>query len=115
MTSQPKINTFAEALGLLEDGQLAADLTEAHGDLLAALNNAVLDGARKAKGKLVLTLDYALEGGTVEINAAIKASAPKAPRARTILWTDDHHNLSRTNPRQRDMFRDVAGDVVNAV
>lgn len=107
--TNPTIQTFAEALGCLEDGQLVADLTTAQQKLLAALNNAVLDGAKKAKGKMTLVLDYELEGGTVEIKSDIKTVEPKTARARTILWTDSQHNLSRTNPRQRSLFEDVNG------
>ena len=104
MSNQPIIRTFNDALAAMEDGHLVHDLSEAQRGILEAIHNAVIDGARKAKGSLTLKLDYTLDDGVVEILADVKAALPKTRRARSVMWVTPEHNLCRNNPRQSEMF-----------
>lgn len=103
----PILRMFTDALAVMEDGQLVHDLTETQQELVAALSNAVIDGARRAKGTLTLKLDYTLEDGMFDIQADVKSSLPKTKRSRTVLWATPDNNLCRNNPRQRNLFEDV--------
>lgn len=105
MTDQT-IRSFAQLLGALEDGQLHTDLTTALTDAVAGIQDALRDGA-KPKAKLVLTLDLRVDKGVIEIDGDYKVTLPKAERGRSIFWATPENMLSRSNPRQADMFRDV--------
>lgn len=107
MSTEPIIRTFADALSVMEDGQLICDLTAAQQSLIAALHDAALNKGGKPKGSISLKLEYSLEEGMVEIHSDIKAVEPKTKRARTMMWVTPENNLSRSNPKQRGLFEDV--------
>lgn len=107
MSEQTVMRTFAEVLPLLEDGQLVEDLTDGLKDVIAALNNAAMDGARKPKGELNLKLKFSMEDGIIEVVSEIKTTQPKQARGKTVMWATADNNLSRNNPKQRGLFEDV--------
>lgn len=102
--NQPIMRTFADALSILEGGALSQDLTEQQREIIAAINNAVAEGAKRGKGSLTLKLDYTYDGDFIEIQADVKTTIPKEKRGRSVLWTTPDNNLCRNDPRQNEMF-----------
>lgn len=100
---------FAAFLALVEEGRLHGDLSDGLVELIAALQEAAREGNGKAGGKLVLSLSFKLEGAVIEVNGDCKFDLPKTPRARSIFWATPENNLTRQNPRQGSLFRDVTG------
>lgn len=100
-----KISDAQTTIGWLEDGQLAADMTDTQRELLAHLRG-LTDGRpkAKAKGQITLTIDYEVEGVTVSIDADIKVKKPRLPRAMTTAFVLEDASLSTQHPKQIDMF-----------
>jgi hypothetical protein len=102
--------TFAAFLAMVEDGRLAADLSDGLSELVGELHNAAREGNGKAKGQITIALGFKLEGGVIEVAGDCKIAKPKAPRSRSIFWATPENNLTRQNPRQGNLFpRDVTG------
>jgi hypothetical protein len=94
--------TFAGIVAKLDAGRLNAEATDDLRDLAGTLYQHAHDHA-KAKGKLVLTLDFAAEdNGTVTITGAIKVTKPKTHHARTIMWVAPGNNLVDADPERDD-------------
>jgi len=107
--TQPIIRTFTDAIAVFEGGTLNQDLTEHQRDIVAAINNAVADGAKRGKGTLVIKLDYVYDGELVDIQADVKTTLPKEKRKRSVMWTTPDNNLCRHDPRQDEMFGGEGG------
>ncbi len=97
-------NTFMAGL---DDGRLHADLSSELQDVNEKMTDLALDGAKKVKGKITITLDFLLEGGVWEIKGEFTTKLPKPPRGRTVMWSTPAHNFTHKNPRQTELFRDV--------
>lgn len=104
-------STLGEFMNALEDGQLSVDCYEAIKDLSAKLNEHAWNNGGKAKGKVVVTLDFIQEGGVTEIKTQFKVTEPEAKRQKSIMWTTEDHRFTRTRPGQQQLFgiRDVSG------
>lgn len=101
-----KIRDAQTIIGMLEGGELAAALSTDMQETLAKLK-ALADAQgpkSRVKGKVSLTLEFAIEGGTVEVLAGIETKVPKAPRSRSFYWVTDDGALSTEHPQQTDMF-----------
>ena len=94
---------FTDTLRDLERGQLVEDLTED----MARLVQEVIELGKT--GKIQLNLDIAPNGmGACNIKASYKITPPKPDRAQTSMFHDAEGNLTREDPRQREMtFREV--------
>lgn len=98
-------NTFVSAQ---EDGQLHGDLTKAVREIVAALNNAVMEHGGVHTASLKVDFAFKIDGGAIEVKADTKATLPKEKRPRTIYWATGDNYLTRRNPKQIDLpFRDV--------
>lgn len=95
-----------QLLGVLEGGEFNAELADEYRDLVAAMENSAAEtgGKTKVKGKMVITVDYVLQGGAYEITAQTKTTKPKRTARRTVMYATDGNTLSRNNPKQDDMF-----------
>lgn len=104
-------NTMGEFIRTLEDGQFDSDCFDAVKDLNAKLNEAAWAAGGKAKGKIVITLDIAQEGGITEIRSAYKVTEPAGKRAKSVLWQTEDNRPTRTRPGQAQLFgiREVGG------
>lgn len=93
-------------IGALEDGELNSELADEFRDLIAKMENAAAEtsGKVKIKGKITITIDLALQGGAYEVSGATKIAAPKRTPRRTVLYATEGNTLSRTHPKQDDMF-----------
>lgn len=98
-------------IGNLEDGAFAAKLTDEIADLNAAMNDFIQDGAKKAKGKIVITIDLELSNGVFDIEASAKLTAPKSAPPRTVMWSTPNNDFSLEHPRQMSMFPRGGGKV----
>ena len=95
---------FDQLVAHLEDGDLNNDLSEAVHDIVSALTAHVINHGGKPKGKLVLTLDFKLEGSAFEIRPTVKKEVPAAPRGTSFLWATGDDLLTPVNPKQMQMF-----------
>ncbi len=94
---------FTDIFRDLERGQLAEELTN-------ELANLVQEVVTLGKvGKLQINLDVAPNGmGACNIKAGYKTTSPKPDRAQTMMFHDAEGNLTREDPRQREMtFKEV--------
>ena len=104
----PDALSFNTLVSTLEEGQLHADLTRQLQEIVATLNNQVMEHGGSPTAALGLALTFKLENGAIDIHAEIKAKLPKEPRPRTICWTTPDNQLTRKNPKQQELpFRDV--------
>ncbi len=101
----PTLDNFSRLIQALEDGDLNAQLSGDLKDLGQTMVRLAANYGGKQKGKMTLTLEFALEGGTFEIKPKVKVERPMPPRARTHFWATADGGLSQTNPKQTDMFR----------
>ena len=102
------IKNFSQFIALHANGQTNQAFTEALHDMIAELSNRVIDRGGKQKGKLTLELDVTLENGMfrVDVNHP-KAKMPVPAGQSAVFWATPENFLSESNPKQRDMFRDV--------
>lgn len=105
MSSFTRIRDAQTIIGMLERGELNAELSREITDLAAYLK-ASTEGRKKAKakGSLTLKLDFVVEDGTMIISPDISVKKPKAPRGDSIFWVLDDGALSTQHPLQDDMF-----------
>lgn len=107
----PAASTFGEFVRYLEDGQLDAELTQVLKELAGDMSNAAIESGGKSKGKLVLTLDFTLEGRVFTIKAKHKVDVPEPKRPSSVLWTTEDNRFTPSNPAQGHLFgvREVRG------
>jgi len=105
--------SFSTFIASQEDGQLHDDLTNAVQEIIAQLNNAVMEHGGVHTAGIALTLAFKIDGGVIEVKADMKTKLPKENRPRTIYWSTPDNQLTRKNPKQSELpFRDVnAGEV----
>ncbi|MCH4893986.1 hypothetical protein GO308_12760 [Sphingomonas sp. SFZ2018-12] len=100
----PAANSFGEFIRFLEDGQLDATLVEALRDLRNEMANVAIESGGKAKGKMTLTLDFALEGRVFTIGASHKVAIPEAKRPKSVMWSTEDGRFTPSNPQQDQLF-----------
>lgn len=105
MSSFTRIRDAQTIIGMLERGDLNAELSKEITDLSAYLK-ASTEGRKKAKakGSITLKLNFVVEDGTMIISPDITVKKPKAPRGDSIFWVLDDGALSTQHPQQEDMF-----------
>lgn len=89
---------FTEVLRDLAGGEICTTLDRHLIDATAA----VLENRGTAKLTLELTIKPNSQH-SVEIVPAIKAKLPEPPRARTMMFVDEHFGLRREDPRQEPL------------
>ena len=100
--------TFSAFLQRQEDGQLIQDLNDAVVEIVAQLNNAVMEHGGVHTAGLGLALSFKIENGAIDVKAEMKTKLPKENRPRTIFWSTPDNHLSAKNPRQEQLpFKDV--------
>ena len=99
--------SFSSFLGVVQDGQLHADLTKELRDLIGDLQNAYINQGGTPKGELTIKFGFKLEDGVTEVTANFPATGPKPVRGKTIFWVTPDNILTQRNPKQTDIFRDV--------
>ena len=104
-------NTLSEFVRSLEDGQFDADCYTGIRDLAEALNDHVFNQGGKAKGKVVITLEFNHDPTVTEIRSSFKVTHPAGARAKSLMWQTEDNRMTRIRPGQGQMFgiRDVSG------
>lgn len=111
MSAPKTINTFAEFVATLEDGELAHDLQETVNEMAEKLSDHWTEHRGKPKGTITLTLDFEVLKGQFDIKAKVGKKFPVPPRGSTHLWCTSDNRFSGSNPKQRDLpFEVVGGD-----
>ena len=104
----PDALSFSTFIANQEDAQLHSDLTDAMQEIIAQLNNAVMEHGGTHTAALGLVLNFKIDSGAIEIKAEMKTKPPKENRPKTIYWSTPDNFLSRKNPKQAELpFRDV--------
>lgn len=98
------MSTFTDVVGGLEGGRAFEQLNDA----LAEVVQAVLH--HRKIGEITLSVKVSPNGeSAVSIVPTIKIKAPEGARAVTTFFADEHGNLLRRDPRQRELpLREVA-------
>lgn len=111
-TVVPVANTFDQFLAGLEDGQLNRELSEELQRLAGDMSNAAIDNGGKSKGKMTLTIDFALEGRIFTIASKHKVELPPGKRQKSVMWITEDLRFARSDPKQGDFFgvREVRDD-----
>lgn len=103
------MSTFDELIAKLDSGQTNSEITREVRDMLAALNERAQNSG-SAKGKLTLTLDFAVaNNGRVEIQASTKIQRPGPPKTKETRWIGPKGELLAADPRQSGFAFKVAG------
>ena len=84
-------------------GETAKVLSHALGEVVAAQENCAVDGARKSKGKLVITIGLERDDSAYRVTIEHKLTVPKVRPDRDLMFATSANGLSRENPRQRKL------------
>lgn len=109
MSDEKTLHNFSQFIQKQSDGSLNNELTEGMREMIAQLNNTVMEHGGKAKGKITLTVDVLLDQGVLEILTSTKIAMPKRPAQKSVYWTTEDHKLTLSNPRQPDLPFRTAG------
>lgn len=98
-----KVKTAVEIIGIVERGDLNADLTRQISDTLQQLQD-MAPTKGKIKGSVKLTLNFIVEGRTVAIEAGIETKVPKRQRGSSFYFLTPDGGISTEHPQQQEMF-----------
>lgn len=107
----PAANSFGDFVRFLEDGQLDAELSEVLRKMSSDMAHTAIENGGKAKGKLTISLDFALDGRVFTIKAKHKVDVPEAKRPQSVMWSTEDGRFTPSNPQQGQLFgvREVRG------
>jgi len=106
-----KIKQATDIIGVIERGDLNADLTGEIESVLKTLQD-LAPPKGKVKGSVRLDLNFSVEGTSVEIEASIASKVPKRQRGRSFYFLTQDGAISTEHPQQTEMFagpREVSG------
>lgn len=102
------IRDATQIVGLIDDGDLAQELSDELRKAVAAVKEAA---GRKGKAKAAITLkvDIECEAGVLTLSGDVAAKLPKRKRGASMYWALDDGGISTEHPQQMNMFpRDVS-------
>ncbi len=102
MSGGRQFTQITEALGLIERGDFAAEVSSDMQKLLQDMG-AICGEKGKAKGEIVLKLRFDVEGRHVAITGEHVVKAPKVPRAKRFFFMTAQGGLSQ-EPQNDDLF-----------
>ena len=95
----PRVNDAPVLLGLLEDGDLARDLSAQIKEAIQKTREAV--GKRETGScSVTLKLGFKIDGDSVDIRTEISANIPKAPRGNSVFFLTRDGDISTQHPKQ---------------
>ena len=108
----PRVNDAPVLLGLLEDGDLARDLSAEIKSAIQKTREAV---GHKQSGScsVTLKLSFKIDGDSVDIKTAIDSSVPKAPRGNSVFFLTRDGDISTQHPKQMGLPLDEDDDRVS--
>jgi hypothetical protein len=95
---------FMEILGAIGDGSYEEKLS----DVAVKLTDHLKSLGAKAKGKMVLTIDFVYDREMFEVEATVKTTEPQIRHPRTLMYPRADGGLSRNNSRQLEAFRELS-------
>lgn len=112
------VNGVVALINTADDGNFAREASDDLRDVVAAIEDAAAAGGRGVP-TATLTMKFTLkrDGGVITVVPEIKTTKPKRQRNVSVYYATPENNLTRNNPRQAEMFKDVATapvrDVIN--
>lgn len=100
--SPRSFNWFLQRIG---NGSVVYELTQKLGDIGAGLAQSFQDFRGKPKARLVITIDFTMDKGVVNVEAKYTVKLPAPPAAGALMWIDAANNFTEDNPNQLNMFR----------
>lgn len=85
------------------DGSFNAALSDALAEIVAALQNAAIEGNGKAKAGLSVKVEFTLDNGMVRIAGRHAVTLPKQKEHASHLFVTPDNILTLMNPRQREL------------
>lgn len=105
----PAANTLSDLLMMLKDGQFNSDSTDPLKEFATKLEAAGIDGNRKVKGKITLSIEVEFDP-TREFSVLTPSLAFKLPvekHGATVAWFTSDGRLSPNKPRQGNLFGNI--------
>lgn len=97
----PQRETFCRQLGTMARGQFDDEVTAAVRDLVREMTQVAESGGNsKPKAKVVITVDFSLDRGMMDVAADFAVKPPKKVRGRTILYPSATGQLLPHDPQQ---------------
>jgi hypothetical protein len=106
--------SLSDLLLEISQGRFHEEATAALTQLVKEMNRVADVGGGKPKGKLVLTINFMMDRGIMEVDPGVKITTPATPRARVIMYTTPDGRLSKNDTRQGMLDLDTAKDVSTA-
>lgn len=104
LPAKTKPEGFADFLKKMDRGRFNDSLTEEMQDLVRQLHTLGEQGAKKPKGKIVVTILMTLDKKALFIDPEMKITAPKVVRGGTVMFPDGQGRLWPSDPDQMDAF-----------
>lgn len=99
--------TFDRLIAMHENGDLNAELSDMLRETLAGLSNYVLDHGGKPEAEITVKFKFKLDGGNISAQAKIDDKQPVPPRGSSFYFLTANNQLTKRDPKQIDMFKDV--------
>ena len=99
-----QITRVQDLVGILEGGQLAADLSSEIADVIDTLRDHAEGNNREYKGSVTIKLDFAVKNVTAEVTADIVKKLPKISRQSSHYFVGEDGALLTEHPHQRSVF-----------
>ncbi len=102
----PAAATLSDLILMLKDGQFNADSTEPLREFATKLEAAGIDGSRKVKGKIVLSIEVEFDPAREfsVLTPSLKITLPVEKHGATVAWFTSDGRLSPNKPRQGNLF-----------
>src|SRR5579871_3855132 len=98
-----KIRDATQIIGMLERGELAADLSTRLAEVIEACREAA--GPKStAKGEIALKLAIEVQGVSITLSGEIATKTPKLKRRGSVYFLTNDGAISTEHPQQTDMF-----------
>lgn len=108
VSMEHQIGNISQLLAMHESGDLNHEISELQHEMIAKLNQHVMDNGGKPSGSITITLNYKLDSGLMEITANVGSKMPKRIRAKGVYFCTADNKLSKRDPRQIELpLRDV--------
>ena len=97
------IRDAAQAIAILEDGELVENLSDEAKRVRKLLYEAA--GPKgKAKGSITLKLSFEVSGSSCEIEASVDVKVPKPKRGTSFFFVNQEGELLTEHPKQTSLF-----------
>lgn len=105
----PAASTLSDLILMLKDGQFNSDSTEPLQEFATKLEAAGIDGNKKVKGKIALTIEVEFDPAREfsVVTPSLKMTLPVEKHGATVAWFTSDGRLSPNKPRQGNLFGSI--------